>query len=36
MIGWGGEFANPDEMHFQIDVRPDSPTLAALAATLQR
>ena len=36
VIGWGGEFANPDEMHFQIDVRPDSPTLAALAATLQR
>jgi D-alanyl-D-alanine carboxypeptidase len=36
VIGWGGAFANPDEMHFQIDVRPDSPALAALAAALQR
>lgn len=36
VIGWGGAYANPDEMHFQIDVRPDSPALAALAAALQR
>lgn len=36
VIGWGGAFANPDEMHFQIDVRPDSPALAALAAAVQR
>jgi hypothetical protein len=32
VVGWGGRFARPDEMHVEIEVPPGSPVLARVAA----
>lgn len=34
VVGWGGRFARPDEMHLEIAVPPGSPVLAEVAAGL--
>ena len=34
VVGWGGRFDRPDEMHVEIAVRPGSTTLAAVAARI--
>lgn len=34
VVGWGGRFARPDEMHVEIAVPPGSPVLARVAAQI--
>jgi hypothetical protein len=35
VVRWGGDFATPDEAHFQIDRPPADPALVRLASTLR-
>ncbi|MFB4309355.1 hypothetical protein [Actinomadura sp. GTD37] len=35
VVKWGGDFATPDESHFQIDVRPDDARLRKVADKLR-
>ncbi|MEU4827648.1 M15 family metallopeptidase [Actinomadura sp. NPDC023710] len=35
VVTWGGDFATPDEAHFQVDVRPDDARLKKVADKLR-